>query len=98
MFDYVRQSNEIVFTEKFFESSITELIIMKASSVSLHPRMFLTRLSGEHVVFTEIYKGRNETGMISLYSVVIKNKQMEYIEQNGTKWNKIEPNRRIKFD
>ena len=70
---------------KIFENSITELIIMKASSVSLHPRRFLPRLSGEHIVFTEIYEGRNATGMISLCWVVIKNKQMEYIEQNRTK-------------
>ena len=46
--------------------------------------MFLPRLSGEYMVFTEMktYEGRNATGMISLFLVVIKNKQMEYIEQN----------------
>ena len=50
---------------------------MKASSVSLHPRRFLPRLSAEHVVFTEIYECRNSTGM-------------EYIEQNRTESNQIE--------
>ena len=66
---------------KFFESSITQLIITKASSVSLHPRRFLPRLSGEYMVFTEIYESRDATGIISLFWVVIKNKQMDYIEQ-----------------
>ena len=70
---------------------------MKASSVSLHPRRFLPRLSGEHIVFTEIYDGRNATGMISLFSVVIKNKQMEYIEQNRTESNQIEGLSLIRF-
>ena len=32
MFDYVRQSNETILTENF-RNSITELMIMKASSV-----------------------------------------------------------------
>ena len=59
----------------------------------LHPRRFLPRLSGEYTVFTVIYEGRNAAGIISLFSVVIKNKQMEYIEQNQTKSNRIEPNR-----
>ena len=51
----------------------------------LHPRRFLPRLSGEYIVFTEIYEGRNATGMVSLFQVVNKNKQMEDIEQNRTK-------------
>ena len=38
-----------------------------------------------NIVFTEIYDGRNTTGVISLLVVVIKNKQIEYIEQNRTK-------------
>ena len=48
-------------------------------------------LSGEYIVFTEINKGRNATGVILLLVVVIKNQQMEYIQQNRT-------NHRIKFD
>ena len=38
-----------------------------------------------NIVFTEIYDGRNTIGVISLLVVVIKNKQIEYIEQNRTK-------------
>ena len=85
---------------------------MKASSVSLYPHRFLPRLSGEHIVhvFTEIYEGRNATGMISLFLVVIKNKQMEYwlgsvivlTEKSGFDLvrlpNMIELNRPITFD
>ena len=56
----------------------------------LHPRRFLSRLSGEYTVFTEIYERRNATGVISLLAVVIKNKQIEYIERNRTESNKIE--------
>ena len=46
--------------------------------------------AGEYIEFTEVYEGRNAAGVISLLVVVIKNKQMEYIEQNGTVSNKIE--------
>ena len=65
---------------------------MKASSVLLHPRRLLPRLSGEHIVFTEIYEGRNAIGMISLFWVVILKKK----NTNGihrTKSNRIEQNR-----
>ena len=59
----------------------------------LHPCRFLHMppLFGEYIVFTEINKGRYATGVISLLVVVIKNQQMEYIQQNRT-------NHRIKFD
>ena len=73
---------------------------MKASSVSLHPCRFLPRLSGEYMVFTEIHEGRDATGIISLFWVVIKNKQMDYIEQieqNRTKSNRIEGLSSISF-
>ena len=33
----------------------------------LHPRRFLLWLSGEYIVFTEIYEGKNMTGMILLF-------------------------------
>ena len=54
-----------------------------------------------NIICTEIYEGRNATGTISLFKVVIRNKQMEYIEQikqNRTESYKIEPNRTMKFN
>ena len=56
----------------------------------LRPRRFPSRLSGEYTVFTKIYERGNATGVISLLAVVIKNKQMKYIERNRTESNKIE--------
>ena len=56
----------------------------------LHPCRFLSRLSGEYTVFTEIYERRNTTCVISLLAVVIKDKQMEYIERNRIESNNIE--------
>ena len=44
----------------------------------LHPRRFLSRLSGEYTVFTEIYERRNATGVISLLAVVV-----EYLACDG---------------
>ena len=52
----------------------------------------LPGISGEYIVFTIIYEGRNVTGMIFLLVVVIKNKEMESAS------NIIEQNRRIKFE
>ena len=53
----------------------------------LRPRRFPSRLSGEYIVFNEIYERRNATGAISLLAVVIK-KQTNEIHR--TKSNRIE--------
>ena len=66
MFDYVRQSNEIVVTENFRKFGYRTHDYESVFSL-LHPRMFLPRLSSEYIVFTEFDEGRNATGMISLF-------------------------------
>ena len=77
---------------KKYESNILLQIL-----VANIPKRFFFTLSGftifgEYMEYTETYEGRNATSMIPLLVAVIKNKQMEYIEQNRTKPNTIEQN------
>ena len=67
---------------------------MKASSVTSSSQVGFqvvltqSRISGDYIVFTEIYEVRNATGMISLFLVELKTNKWNTsnkIEQNRTK-------------